>query len=486
MRDIKGLAGSSAIYGIGSILGRALSFLLLPVYTHYLTPSDYGTIAIAGTVTMVLGILIPLGLHGAIPKFYFEASSAEERRRVNGTLWVAILLVASIVLIVTEVLGPSIFPTLLPQFPFRPFGRLALWTAFFNAFSYVPLAVLQISQRPRAYVAVTFCASVLSALATMLAVVMFHGGALGFLRASCGAAAVMAGVYLVLTLQAVRPSMTMGWLRRAVVFALPLVPHGLATWVLDVSDKLLLQRYVTPHEVGLYALGVQFGAIMSVLTTAINSAWVPFVYKRVGEDPDAARAGFSRLSTVYVVVLVMLALALALLGQDAIVLFAAPAFREATSIVPWIVGGYFFLGLYLVPANFLFVGNRTTIIPLATLTAGGLNVLLNMWLMPRYGITAAAWTTLGCYAIMFLIVWGGAQRVYRVPYEYGKIARLIGVGVAGYGALRLSADPGRVGAAVHIAGLVCIPLLIWWLGGWSVDERGLVAQQLRQRWVSRA
>ena len=88
--------------------------------------------------------------------------------------------------------------------------------------------------------------------------------------------------------------------------------------------------------------------------------------------------------------------------EHAIRLVAGPEFREAYRITPWVVGGYVCGGLYLIPTNLLFWRQRTRVIPLVTLAAGAVNVGLNLWLVPRYGAIAAAWSTLAAYAVLLL------------------------------------------------------------------------------------
>lgn len=111
--------------------------------------------------------------------------------------------------------------------------------------------------------------------------------------------------------------------------------------------------------------------------------------------------------------------------EHAIGLIAGARFQGADRITPWVVGGYVCSGLYLVPTNLLFWRKQTRVIPLATLAAGTANIGLNLWLVPRYGVLAAAWSTLAAYAILLAVTWWRAERVHPFPYEYRRIGSMM-------------------------------------------------------------
>lgn len=480
LADVKGLAGRSIVYGFGSVLGRSITFLLLPLYTRFLTPADYGIVAVSGTITAVLGIILPLGLHGAVAKYYFADTDELKRRRTNGAIALTIAVAAFSMTVVLDRFGGGMFTWLVPQVPFRPYVRLAIWTAFFSTFSLVPLTLLQVRERSVSYVAATLGSAVATAALIVYFVVIRHDGARGYLLAVCIATGTAAVIYAVVMARSLRFAIDRRVIWLALAFSLPLVPHGLAGWVLDVSDRVLLERFVPAAAIGLYALGFQFGAITNTVAGSMNSAWVPFVYRRVSESGEDAPASLARLATVFAVVILGVGLALALLGQDVVLLLMAPAYRGAAVIVPWIVCGYVFAGMYFVPANFLFVAERTSLIPMVTITAGALNVGLNLWLMPRYGVMAAAWTTLISYAATLVLAWGAAQKVYRVPYEYDRLARAgLVAGILYWGAS--TAGYGTAGAVIaHVAAAVAFPPLLLVAGVVSPGERQLLSDATRR------
>jgi O-antigen/teichoic acid export membrane protein len=452
-RALRKLVGASAVYGLGSVLVRGLAFLLLPLYTRYLDPAEYGIVALTVTVTVVLGLLFPLGLRGAVSRTYYEGGTDEERRARIGTLWIAMIAAAGFMALVLDRLGPPLAAAVLPEVPFDPYLRLAVWTAFLGVLGVTPLVLLQAQERPRAYVLVTVWSALVTTGVTVWLVVR-GGGAAGYLRGALIGAALAAVPYLVLTARQIRPVFRAGVLAPALAYSLPLVPHALAGWALEMSDRAILTRLIPLHDVGVYALGYQLGAAMGLLTTAFNAAWVPLLFGILKDEGESAHPKLARLVTYYAAALCFVGLGWSLLVEHAIGLLAGPEFREAYRITPWVVGGYVCSGLYLVPTNLLFWQRRTRVIPLVTLAAGAVNIGLNLWLVPRYGAVAAAWSTLVAYAVLLLLTWRSAERHHPFPYEYGRLGLMLGLALTLFLTGQLMPFPSP---AVEIAGRV----LLW-------------------------
>lgn len=462
---------------------RGLGFMLLPVYTRYLSPAEYGIVALTVTCTVVLGMLYPLGLRGAISRTYYEGGTVEERKERVGTLWIAMILFAVTSALVLDRAGPSLAAAVLPEVPFHPFLRLAVWTALLGVLGLTPLVLLQAQERARAYVLLTLWTALTTTAITVWLVVS-GGGARGYLQGALIGAALAAIPYLALTIGQIRPVFRLSILLPALAFGLPLVPHALAGWALEMSDRAILTRFLPLHDVGLYSLGYQLGAAMGLVTAAFNAAWVPFLFGTLKNEGEAAHPKLARLVTYYAVALCFIGLGWSLLVEHAIRLIAGPEFREAYRITPWVVGGYVLAGLYLIPTNLLFWRQRTRVIPLVTLTAGAVNVGLNLWLVPRYGAIAAAWSTLAAYAILLILTWWSADRLHPFPYEYHRIGLMAGLALALFLAGCLIPFPST---AIEIAGRVLLwiafPLGLIAVGTLDKREVGALAGLLRGPWL---
>lgn len=479
--DLRRLFDRSAVYAVGLLLLRGMSFLLIPLYTRHLDRAEYGIVAVAASVTALLGVLGPLSLHGALARLYFNTESGPDRKRIAGTLWAATLVTALCFTLLLDLLGERWAVVLLPDVPFNPYIRLAIWTAFLTSFGLVPLSLLQIEEQSRLYVKVTVAGTLATTICIIWLVVIRGMGARGYVLGAFLGSALMAIPYGVLA--AKRSTIGLRWdvTRAALIYSLPLVPHALAGWVLELSDRALLQRFVPLAELGLYSLGYQLASLLTLAATAINFAWTPYMYGVVRERPETAAAELARMTTYYTAVLCCLGLGLALLGGDALRVLTEPPYHPAYQVVPWTVLGLLCSGLYLVPANLLFLKSRTSLIPLVTIGAGFVNVGLLLWLAPRFGIMAGAWATAGGYAMMLLLVWIAARTVFPLRYEYARLGVLLGTGAVIFlVAKALALPPNLTGAAARLALWLAFPLVLFLLGFFRSGEREVLRRVIQR------
>lgn len=461
---LRKLVGASAVYGLGTALVRGLALALLPIYTRYLSPAEYGIVALTITCTAFLGLLYPLGLRGAVSRTYYSVGSAEELKERVGTLWIAMMLSSAVMVLLLELTGPSLAAALVPEVPFHPYLRLAVWTAFLSVLGLTPLVLLQAQERALPYVLLTLWTALTTSAATVWLVIK-GGGAEGYLEGALIGGVLAAVPSLALTARLIRPAFRLSVLLPALAFSLPLVPHAVAGWMLEMSDRAILTRLLPLHDVGVYSLGYQLGAAMGLLTMSFNAAWVPFLFGTLRDEGEGAHPKLTRLVTYYAIVLCFVALGWSLLVEHAIRFIAGPDFWEAHRVTPWVVGGYVFGGLYLIPTNLLFWRQQTRVIPLITLTAGAANIGLNLWLVPRYGAMAAAHSTLVAYAILLVLTFRSAARIHPFPYEYRRLGLVAGLALALFLAGRFLPFPSPELAVVgRLLLWLAFPFGLLWLG----------------------
>jgi O-antigen/teichoic acid export membrane protein len=475
------LVGASAVYGLGTVLVRGLTFLLLPVYTRHLGPAEYGIVALTATCTVALGMLYSLGLRAAVSRTYFEGGSEKEKKERVGTLWVAMMLSAATFAVLLDRFGSTLSTLVLPEVPFHPYLRFAVWTALLGVLGLTPLALLQAEERARSYVLLSVGAA-LTTTAVTLWLVVRGGGARGYLQGALIGAALAGVPYLVVTLGRIRLAVRTSVLSTALAFSLPLVPHMLGGWALEMSDRAILTRFLPLREVGIYSLGYQLGTAVGLLTAAFNAAWVPFLFATLKREGEEAHRKLARLAAYYGAALCFVGLGWSLLAKYTVTLIAGSEFWAAHRITPWVVGAYVLAGLYLIPTNLLFWRRRTSVIPIATVAAGAVNVGLNLWLVPDHGAIAAAWSTLAAYAVLLIVTWRSAQRHHPFPYEYRRLGAMVLLALALF--LAAHGIPSSR-PAVDLAGRVLLwlafPLGLVALGQLDRAERAALTGLLRGR-----
>jgi O-antigen/teichoic acid export membrane protein len=238
------------------------------------------------------------------------------------------------------------------------------------------------------------------------------------------AAIIMVIPYTGLALRNLTPAFELNVLKSALIFSLPLVPHSLSSWILELSDRVILQWYVPLDQLGIYSLAYTYGMLLSLVASSINFAWVPFILRIDACEGVAASQRLGQFGTYFALSICLGALFFSFAARPVITMMTPPAYHAAGQIALWIVAGQLLAGLYYYPVNYLFLRRRTSVIPWITVVAAIVNIGLNFWLIPYFGVIAAAWTTFIAYGVMLLLAWWFAFMAYPVVYEYKRLTIL--------------------------------------------------------------
>lgn len=475
-----------AIYGLGDVATSIVSFLLLPVYVRYLTPEDYGVIALLLSVEVVSKIVFRWGVDASFMRLYFDCPDEAARQRLASTIFWFLAAVNGTLLVAGLAAAPAISTHLFSTERHTTVLRLTLVNTFVVGFYFLPFHVLRIAGRSPQFIALSFARSLSTLLARLLLVVGAKLGVLGVVLADL---VVTAGFTLVLArwfAPLLRPVFSRGVLREVLAFGLPRVPHGVAHQVIAVADRYLLTLFVSLREIGLYSVGVSFGLAMKLFLSAFEYAWAPFYFATMRE-PDARRT-FRLVTTYGLAVLCLLAAGLAATSADVVRLMTKPAFYEAARVIPWIGLGVLFQGVYLLTSIGLNITKQTRYYPVATIAAAATSVGANLLLIPRHGALGAAWANTLAYLVLAVVGFLLSRRFYPMTYEWSRLSRVVVAALAAYvTAMALVPDGLPVIASLVLRGLIVLvsyPGFLLVIGFYRPEERDVlarVATRLRRR-----
>jgi O-antigen/teichoic acid export membrane protein len=427
LERLKELLRHSAIYGLGSIVARILGVLLLPLYTRYLSPGDYGLIETLIALSAVLTALVAQGMKSAFFRFYFDSADEERRLLVVRTAFWYVMAAATAVLVVGVALAGPISWLLFGTHDHAGLVRAAfigLWAAM----NYEQMTSLfRVEQRSTAYVAATFANVGVTIAATILLVVAFDKGPLGVIVGNFTGTLAVYAALLVYRRRRLGLQFDRRLYRAMNRFGLPLVPSALALWLTNFSDRFFLVKLADPHEVGLYSIGVRIASAILLLLTAFRMAWPAFAYS-IEDDREAQRT-YSFVLTYVVFVTCWLALALGLLAPWIVRLITTRPFYPAQDVVAPLAFGAAAFGAYVVVQIGTGRARRTGTNWLVTGIGALVNVVLNLALIPPFGRVGAAVATVAAYTLLFLAMAWRANRVFPVSYQWRRVATLAGAAV---------------------------------------------------------
>jgi O-antigen/teichoic acid export membrane protein len=418
--QIKSLAKHSAIYGAGGIVSRILAVLLLPLYTRYLTPGDYGRLETLLAFSVVLTILLRLGITNAFFRFYFDSEENEHRLRVLRTSFWFTMGMATLGLAAGLVLAGPISSAFFGASNHADLVRAA-FVGIWAQVNYEQLTSLfRVEQRSVPFVLATLTNLLVTIAATIVLVVVADLGALGVLVGNFTGTLIVWAALLgyrreQLGLQFDRPL-----LREMNRFGLPFVPTALGLWVTNFSDRFFLVKLAGVEDTGRYSVGVRVASVLVLLLTAFRTAFPAFAYS-IRDDGEARRA-YGYVLTYLTFLCAWLALALGALAPWIVELLTTPSFQEGERVVALLAFGLTFFAGYTVMAVSLGRARRTQFNWVITGVAAVVNVALNLILIPPYGIIGAAIATLAAYATLFFGIAWRAQRIFPIEAQWRRLA----------------------------------------------------------------
>lgn len=403
-----------AVYLGSSVINKAIPFLLLPILTKYLSPEEYGILALYQVMISFIMPFIGMGMQNNITRNFFSQSKEFIAKIVFNILVVLTIttIVVTTILSIYLIMGGNHF-----SIPERWIYALPIM-AFMGLINDCNLAILRNSKKPFFYGAFEISKTIIDLSLTILLIVAYsfswEGRAIGMLVSTV----VIGGVsifrmwkkgYLLIEIDKSQ-------INEIFRISLPLIPHVLGGVIMAVGDRIIIDQMVGTAEMGIYTVGYQFGMIMTLITTAFNQTWGPWMYELLAQNNKASKNKIVKATYMVCVGFIVLAILITIVSYFLLPLMTTKAYHGAFVHVIWIALGYAFFGMYnLVFPYGVYVG-KTSYLGIITFSAAVINILANFVLIKLNGPVGSAQATLISYIFMFVSVWWYSNKLYPMPW----------------------------------------------------------------------
>ncbi|HZY10847.1 MAG TPA: polysaccharide biosynthesis C-terminal domain-containing protein [Bacteroidota bacterium] len=425
---LKRLGTDTAIYGVSTIVGRFLNFLLVPLYTNVLLPEDYGIVTYLYSLIAFMNVIYAYGMESA----YFKYSSTLEHGTPQQNYSTAFL----------SILGSSIFLSagiivfhssigLVINIPDQ-YESLLLYTAgilAFDAIAIIPFAALRSERKAKLFASIKVLNIAINLVLNIILIVILQKGVQGIFISGF-VASVFTFIMLIPTMMRNFRFDFSGNLYRALLkFGLPTIPAGLASMAIQVIDRPILRALTDDATVGIYQANYRLGIFMMLIVSMFDYAWRPF-YFSVAKEPNAKEI-FARVLTYLLLCMSLVFLVLTFFIEDIVKInffgrhIIHPDYWSGLNIVPIVLLGYLFLGVSTTLSAGIYIEKRTQYLPIITFVGAGTNIMMNYLLIPSMGIYGAALATLAAYFIMSIVMYIVAQSVFPIRFEYVRIVKIL-------------------------------------------------------------
>ena len=464
---LRSFLGESALYGLGSVGDKVIGFLLLPLTTALLSPTDFGTLSVFGTTASLALIVVSLAHHLALPILHAKAGNSDERRSLFAA-GAVLGGIASIGLILGSFafgswIGPRIFGSAASLFfLLGPFTLL-------NLLRYLGYTRLRLQHRPQAFVAVSLTSTVIVRAAALILTAMGLGAKGWVLGELLGLAVTFAVLWPMafadLPLRLDRVAVT-----KLLSMGIALTPSLLAHWVMMGSDRyvMLAELPDATHQIGLYSIGERISTLMQLVNAAFVLGWQRYAFENLMR-PDGQQR-FAHGLTLYAAVGGYVAFSLALLGDDLTRFITPSSYNAGVVVIPMLTLAGFLGGFAELTSARLQHANLGVRLSTATWIAAGVQVALLFWAIPKNGIQGAAGASLAGQTLKLLLIVGAGWKSAPVAFEVRRLALLALVFVSAYIVGGAVGEDGTARRFVWQLGVVAATPVIAVAAGFLADD----------------
>lgn len=406
---------SAGIYTGSRIVNAAIPFLMMPVLTRFLTPTDYGIVAMFSVLVGIATPFVGLSLHGAVSVKYFDRNETDLPRYIGNCF----LVLAATMIVV------SFFFWLFadPISKYSAFPKQWLWAVVFVAAAQfigtLLLTIWQVQDKPFKYGVFQNALTLLNLGLTMIFVVGMNKNWQGRIEAQVLTFAWFAlmAVFFLSRGNWLKISYDRKSINHALGFGLPLIPHALGGLLIMQTDRIFLANMVGVAAAGIYVVGYQFGSIIELLASSFNQAYAPWLFRQLSDEDPTVKPRIVKLTYLYFIGILVLALLLSLLVPFFLSFFVGKNFLDARHYVFWITLGFAFNGMYYMVANYIFFAGKTAVLAWVTFVSAMMNIAFNYVLIKLNGSVGAAQASALTFLVTFLMTWALSARVYKMPWK---------------------------------------------------------------------
>ncbi|TDI70921.1 MAG: polysaccharide biosynthesis protein [Bacteroidetes bacterium] len=456
---INKLAAETAVYGVSSVFGRLINFLLFPFYSNVFAPDVYGPVIVVYAAFVFLNIIYQYGMEAAYLKYAANSPDADEKTRTFSTAVWSLFLTASLFSACIYFFKAPVGGLLGLEPSHYTLLNFAAGILMLDTLTVVPYAELRLQNKPWRFATVRVAGIVVNVGLNLVFILVMDMGIEAIFLANL----IASGTSFILLSPAFRQHFRFQFnrirFRELLRFGLPFVPGGLGYALSERVNIFFLERMPSDRIlelygsdpaiaaladkaatdgnsiyaefiVGAYGGMIKLAIILALVVQMFRYAWQPFFLQHA-DDEDAASL-FGRVFTLFTAALLVVFLAVAFLAQELVSIplsgdrfLIAPAYWIGLNIIPVALLGYIFQGFYYHFSAGVYIQNKTKFFVLCTLAGSAVALGLNILLVPQFGMIAAAWATTSSFAVMAIFLFMLVRRVYPVPYEWGRVFSLI-------------------------------------------------------------
>lgn len=408
------------------MLSNAVAFLLIPVYTRFLLPSDFGVLEVINNCVAVANIVFSAGFGMAAISLYGKESDPRKKNAVMSTALIGVFALSIMGFVVLFLCAPRLATFFFAGTEHLTLLRLAAFLVLVQLSISVPTSYLLATMHSKIFLVTSLAQSVATIVVNIVLVVLLGMHVKGILLGNIACTVVFLVILTAYTLNRVGFSFDMDCLKRILSFGLPLIPSGIFLFILSNGDRFFIQKLLGSAPLGIYALGYKMGGIVSVLVlTPFMKIWGAWMFE-VEKSRD--KGAFGRYFLYVTCGYCLIGLWLSLFSPEILWVVSSPDYWSAAKVIPWIAAAYLFWTFSVFFDTGFYLAQRTTLKPVLMGIGAALVFVCYALLIPAFGIMGAAYATLVGFAGFAAVTQYASYRVYPISYPVVKAMEIFFIG----------------------------------------------------------
>lgn len=429
MTTKKKVLENSFLYIFSSLLVKAMGFLLLPIYTMFLTPDEYGITNLTMGFINVAIYIVGFSLYSAVLRFHTDYKNNQWKlKRLYGTIITFVILSGVISVILGVVFRNVLVETFFEGVDFYPIVFIALLSSLFVSLHAVHESILQGMQQGKKLTKLNLIVFASTTSLKIIFIGYFKLGATGFLVAQL-ITYIIYFIYMVIDLiknELIKWTIDLQILKEILQYSIPLMPHNLSTRVASLASRIFINTSGTLADVGLYSIAMQFGNLIDIVQSSVNKAFQPWFFEMMNNNDKKSKKEIVNLSNVLLIVYSLVYMVIGLFSQEVVLLMTDNNYMMAWTVIPILVLGFSIKSMYYFYVNvIMFYKQAARKLFIATIIGSLMDIILAYMLVPRFGMYGSALAFVLAKAITVALVIYLSKLYANIGYRVMKMLSII-------------------------------------------------------------
>lgn len=414
---IKAFFKNSFIYTIGTVLTKGIAIILVPIYTRYLTPSEYGIIDLFMILSSIISLTIALEIHQAVVRFYQDSENEEDKIQYVSSAFLFSIFVYSVYFVISFLFSDFFTILILDDVKYQNIFLLASGAIATGGLFYFTSGQLKWQILPKQSIVVSILhVIIVASVAVYLLVVEDMKLQSIFIGQICGN---IMGIFISIYFakKSYRFIFVYQKFKEMISFSYPLVFSGISVFIALYIDRIIIKELLGLDELGIYGLAYRFAAVASLVMIGFRSSLSPLIYKHYKEEQTPKH--IAKLFNGFVVFALFVVAGSILFSKEVVIVMSTKEFYSAWILIPPLVMAVFFGNMYIFAPGIGLAKKTKTIALISTISAI-VNTILNYILIPIFGLQGAAIATLLSSMAIFSLYVYTSNKYYNITYGWYK------------------------------------------------------------------